>query len=73
MDVTVTVLTSLCCSMDGYMSLSGLRPWPEERLGEFGRRHYYGVEAGTHDAQGRIDRCAHPQASCGYILAQRPS
>lgn len=51
-----------CCSMDGYMSLSGLRPWPEERLAEFGRRQYYGVEAGTHDAQGRIDRCAHPQA-----------
>lgn len=44
--------------MDGYMSLSGLRPWPEERLAEFGRRQYYGVEAGTHDAQGRIDRCA---------------
>ena len=40
------------------MSLSGLRPWPEERLAEFGRRQYYGVEAGTHDAQGRIDRCA---------------
>ena len=40
------------------MSLSGLRPWPEERLAEFGRRQYYGVEAGAHDAQGRIDRCA---------------
>ena len=44
------------------MSLSGLRPWPEERLAEFGRRQYYGVEAGTHDAQGRIDRCADKQA-----------
>ena len=40
------------------MSLSGLRPWPEERLAEFGRRQYYGVEAGSHDAQGRIARCA---------------
>lgn len=48
--------------MDGFMSLSGLRPWPEERLAEFGRRQYYGVEAGTHDAQGRIDRCAHVTA-----------
>ncbi len=45
-------------SMDGFMSLSGLRPWPEERLSEFGRRQYYGVEAGSHDAQGRIARCA---------------
>jgi hypothetical protein len=44
--------------MDGFMSLSGLRPWPEQRLAEFGRRQYYGVEAGSHDAQGRIARCA---------------
>ena len=50
------------CSMDGFMSLSGLRPWPEERLAEFGRRQYYGLEAGAHDAQGRIDRCARATA-----------
>ncbi|KAK9826900.1 hypothetical protein WJX81_007021 [Elliptochloris bilobata] len=43
-------------SMDGFLSLSGLRPWPKERLAEFGRRQYYGVEAGSHDAQGRIER-----------------
>ena len=53
------------------MSLSGLRPWPEERLAEFGRRQYYGLEAGADDAQGRIDRCARVTAVLTMSMPQQ--